>query len=159
MPSNLEQKQSEFVFQFEDWLKIYLLETSISKQGSALLRESQGYSLSSGGKRFRPFLASLVFKLFSQDIQKLKNYCLALEMIHTYSLIHDDLPCMDNDDFRRGKPSNHRVYTEDISLLAGDGLLTDAFFLIADDKMLNADAKVEMIGLLSKKLRDQVSHL
>lgn len=151
MPSNLDQKQSEFVFQFEDWLKIYLLESASLKNSSGLLHDSQNYSLSSGGKRFRPFLAALVFRLFSQDIQKLKNFCLALEMIHTYSLIHDDLPCMDNDDFRRGKPSNHRVFSEDISLLAGDGLLTDAFFLIADDKLLKGEAKVEMISLLSKK--------
>lgn len=151
MHSNLDQKQSEFVIQFEDWLKTYLQATVNLKNSSGLLRDSQNYSLASGGKRFRPFLASLVFQLFSPELLKLKNFCLALEMIHTYSLIHDDLPCMDNDDFRRGKPSNHRVFSEDISLLAGDGLLTDAFFLIADDKLLSADAKIELISLLSQK--------
>lgn len=151
MQPNLDQKQSEFLFQFEDWLKSYLLASTNLKNNSFLLRDSQNYSLASGGKRFRPFLASLVFQLFSQDILTVKNFCLALEMVHTYSLIHDDLPCMDNDDFRRGKPSNHRVFSEDISLLAGDGLLTDAFFLIADDKLLNADAKIKMIRLLSIK--------
>lgn len=151
MHADLGQKQNEFFNQFEDWLKAYLLESSDFKNTSVLLRDSQNYSLASGGKRFRPFLASLVFQLFSQDFLKVKNFCLALEMVHTYSLIHDDLPCMDNDDFRRGKPSNHMVYSEDISLLAGDGLLTDAFFLISDDKFLNADAKVGMIRLLSQK--------
>lgn len=151
MQPNLDQTQIEFVVQFEDWLKSYLAAPANLTNSSTPLRESQNYSLVSGGKRFRPFLASLVFQLFSQELLKIKNFCLALEMIHTYSLIHDDLPCMDNDDFRRGKPANHRVFSEDISLLAGDGLLTDAFFLIADDKLLNADAKIELIRLLSQK--------
>ncbi len=151
MQPNLDQKQIEFVIQFEDWLKSYLAASANLINSSTTLRESQSYSLVSGGKRFRPFLASLVFQLFSQELLRIKNFCLALEMIHTYSLIHDDLPCMDNDDFRRGKPANHRVFSEDISLLAGDGLLTDAFFLIADDKLLNANAKIELIRLLSQK--------
>ncbi len=151
MQPNLDQTQIEFVVQFEDWLKSYLAAPANLTNSSTPLRESQNYSLVSGGKRFRPFLASLVFQLFSQELLKIKNFCLALEMIHTYSLIHDDLPCMDNDDFRRGKPANHRVFSEDISLLAGDGLLTDAFFLIADDELLNADAKIELIRLLSQK--------
>lgn len=150
MQPNLDQKQIEFVIQFEVWLKSYLA-TAADLNSSASLRESQNYSLVSGGKRFRPFLASLVFQLFSQELLKIKNFCLALEMIHTYSLIHDDLPCMDNDDFRRGKPANHRVFSEDISLLAGDGLLTDAFFLISDDKGLSADVKIALIRLLSQK--------
>lgn len=151
MHSNLAQEQREFVIQFESWLKTYLQASVDLKNSSGLLRESQNYSLASGGKRFRPFLASLVFQLFSQELLKIKNFCLALEMIHTYSLIHDDLPCMDNDDFRRGKPANHKVFSEDISLLAGDGLLTDAFFLIADDKLLKAESKVKLIKLLSQK--------
>ncbi len=151
MLSNLEHQQREFINQFESWLKAYLLEAADGNKPSLLLRNSQIYSLSSGGKRFRPFLTSLVFQLFSQDILKIKNFCLAVEMIHTYSLIHDDLPCMDNDDFRRGKPANHKVYSEDISLLAGDGLLTDAFFVIANDTLLDPISKVELVKLLSKK--------
>ena len=151
MHPNLDQTQSEFIIQFENWLKNYLPVSVNPKNSSKLLRESQIYSLASGGKRFRPFLASLVFQLFSQEFLRLRNFCLAVEMIHTYSLIHDDLPCMDNDDFRRGKLANHRVFSEDISLLAGDGLLTDAFFLVSDDKLLNAETKVELIRLLSHK--------
>jgi geranylgeranyl diphosphate synthase type II len=111
--------------------------------------------LLSGGKRFRPFLTYLVFKLFSKNIEKIKNLCLALEMIHTYSLIHDDLPCMDNDDLRRGQPTNHKVFSEDISLLAGDGLLTDAFFLISHDQTIKDSTKVSLIKLISEKTGSQ----
>ena len=106
----------------------------------------------SGGKRFRPFLAYLVFKLFAADLNKIKNLCLALEMIHTYSLIHDDLPCMDNDDLRRGKPTNHKVFSEDISLLAGDGLLTDVFFLLSGDNNLTPQTKIDIIRVVSEKI-------
>lgn len=128
MPNNLDEQQNEFIFQFESWLKSYLDNLQKNKNYSGVLLKSQAYSLLSGGKRFRPFLAYLVFKLFSNELNKIKNLCLSLEMVHTYSLIHDDLPCMDNDDLRRGKPTNHKVFSEDISLLAGDGLLTDVFF-------------------------------
>lgn len=105
----------------------------------------------SGGKRFRPFLTYLVFSLFSNEYNKIKNYSFAVEMIHTYSLIHDDLPCMDNDDFRRGQPTNHKVFSEEIALLAGDGLLTDAFYMISNDQTLNAETKIKLVCLLSEK--------
>ncbi len=89
--------------------------------------KSARYSLTLGGKRIRPTLVLELCKIFGGDIEKAVNFAVALEMIHTYSLIHDDLPCMDNDDMRRGKPSCHKAFGEDIALLAGDTLLTEAF--------------------------------
>lgn len=96
------------------------------------LLNSMDYSLTNGGKRFRPVLSLLVGELFSIDPQQVLPFAMATEMIHTYSLIHDDLPCMDDDDERRGKPTNHKVFGEDIALIAGDGLLTEAFYVLAD---------------------------
>lgn len=88
--------------------------------------DSIKYSLFSGGKRIRPMLTILTYKEFSKEddsLDKILPFAAAIEMIHTYSLIHDDLPAMDDDDFRRDKPTNHKVYTEGIAILAGDGLL------------------------------------
>jgi geranylgeranyl diphosphate synthase type II len=148
----LQQLQNEFVSKFEFWLKLHLDNSEKNKNYASLLLKSQEYSLLSGGKRFRPFLAYLVFDLFSKEYSKVKNLCLSLEMIHTYSLIHDDLPCMDNDDFRRGKPTNHKVFSESIALLAGDGLLSDVFNLLATDAELNAEVKIKIIALISEKI-------
>lgn len=89
--------------------------------------EAMGYSVKNGGKRIRPALVFMFYKAFKPDWEKCADFAAALEMIHTYSLIHDDLPCMDDDDFRRGKPSNHRVYGEGVAVLAGDALLNLAF--------------------------------
>lgn len=95
--------------------------------------ESMRYSLSSGGKRIRPILGILSYMSIgkTEDYEKVLPYASAVELIHTYSLIHDDLPAMDNDDIRRGKPTNHKVYSEAIAILAGDGLLNMATEVIA----------------------------
>ena len=85
------------------------------------------YSILSSGKRIRPILMLEFYKLCGGNDDCAYNFACALEMIHTYSLIHDDLPCMDNDDFRRGKPSCHKQFGETMALLAGDALLTEAF--------------------------------
>lgn len=95
------------------------------------LLDSVQYSLQGGGKRFRPAITIAVAELIDLEVRQILPWCLALEMIHTYSLIHDDLPCMDNDDFRRGKPTNHKLFGESIALLAGDALLTEAFGVVA----------------------------
>lgn len=94
--------------------------------------DSMRYSVENGGKRVRPLLTLLFCDACGGDVKKALPVAEAVEYIHTYSLIHDDLPCMDNDDFRRGKPSNHKVYGEAFALLAGDGLLTAAFERITD---------------------------
>ena len=91
------------------------------------LTEAMEYSLLAGGKRIRPVLTLECCRLCGGDPEAALNFACGVEMIHTYSLIHDDLPCMDDDDLRRGKPTNHKVYGEAMALLAGDGLLTLAF--------------------------------
>lgn len=112
------------------------------------LEESMQYSLNAGGKRIRPLLVFLTLDVLNQDYKKVKT-ALALEMIHTYSLIHDDLPAMDNDDYRRGKLTNHKVYGEWKAILAGDALLTKAFEIIADDELLESDVKVKILSRLA----------
>jgi len=102
------------------------------------LHEAMEYSLKAGGKRLRPVLTLYTCNMLGGDYRRAVPYACALEMIHTYSLIHDDLPCMDDDDFRRGRPSNHKVFGEANAVLAGDGLLSYAF-----DIMLNA-AKTDL---------------
>lgn len=95
-----------------------------------ILAESIKYSLSLGGKRLRPVLMLAVGELLGINSSRLENFALALELIHTYSLVHDDLPDMDNDDFRRGKPSNHKVFGAGNAILAGDGLLNTAYAIL-----------------------------
>ncbi len=112
--------------------------------------DASRYSLLLGGKRIRPIIMLEFCKAFGGNIQNAINFAVALEMIHTYSLIHDDLPCMDNDDLRRGKPSCHIKFGEDIALLAGDTLLTESF-KIAADANIDADKKVEAISILSQR--------
>ncbi|MFW3497405.1 polyprenyl synthetase family protein [Aerococcus viridans] len=115
------------------------------------LKESMVYSLNTGGKRIRPMLLLATLKALNADIETGLNTAIALEYIHTYSLIHDDLPAMDNDDYRRGKPTNHKAFDEATAILAGDSLLTDAFALIAaDSKIENTETKLKLIAELSK---------
>ena len=99
----------------------------------SILKESLIYSLKLGGKRIRPVLMLSVADLLGLDKTSILNYALALELIHTYSLIHDDLPEMDNDDFRRGKPSNHKVFGVGNAVLAGDGLLNTAYSILFNE--------------------------
>lgn len=107
------------------------------------------YSLLLGGKRIRPIIMMEFCELFGGKKTDALDFAIALEMIHTYSLIHDDLPCMDNDDMRRGKPSCHKQFSEEIALLAGDALLTEAFSVVA-----NADAddniKINVVKTLAE---------
>ncbi|WP_373998666.1 polyprenyl synthetase family protein [Bdellovibrio bacteriovorus] len=115
----------------------------------AELRKSMLYSATNGGKRFRPVLSVLVGELFGCPAEKVLPFATAVELVHTYSLIHDDLPCMDNDDIRRGKPTNHKVYGEDFALLAGDALLTEAFYLISDKYSDSTFLVGQLVRLLS----------
>lgn len=99
----------------------------------SVLNASMEYSLMAGGKRLRPILAIATYKLFKNDYEKIMPYAIALEMVHNFSLIHDDLPGIDNDDFRHGKPTNHKQFNEATAILAGDGLLNGAFIVISED--------------------------
>lgn len=143
------------VQEFEAYLNSYLQGLSHSpRQGLRVLHESISYSLKNGGKRFRPKLVFTFAGAFSLSPQQVMPWALAIEFIHSYSLIHDDLPCMDNDDFRRGQPTNHKVYGEDIALLAGDALLTEAFRVIA-----NSTLKASVIQRLIQLLSDNAGYL
>ena len=114
------------------------------------LFESMQYSIQAGGKRIRPLLLAATVAAFHKPINTAVYQCAAaLEMVHTYSLIHDDLPAMDNDDLRRGKPTNHKVFGEALAILAGDGLLTAAFQLVAMAE-IEANQKVLLLQQLSK---------
>ena len=113
------------------------------------LFESMRYSLLAGGKRMRPIFVFDFCRMCGGDWRTSVNFASAVEMIHTYSLIHDDLPCMDDDDYRRGAPTNHKVYGEAIAVLAGDALLTSAFTQLATAS-LSADAKIRAVEILSR---------
>ena len=114
------------------------------------LRASMAYSLMAGGKRLRPVLLMAAADAVGADGTKFLPVACALEMIHTYSLIHDDLPAMDNDDLRRGKPTNHVVYGEGIAILAGDALLTLAFTVILRQKAVSAEALLRVVDEVSR---------
>lgn len=107
----------------EEMLECALTDEAIPK----ILRESMAYSLLSGGKRLRPFICLACCEMLGGTVADALPIACGIEMIHTYSLVHDDLPCMDDDDYRRGKPASHKVYGEAGAVLAGDALLTHAF--------------------------------
>lgn len=113
------------------------------------LYESMNYSLLQGGKRIRPILTKAVLDAMKVDASLYKEFLCALECIHTYSLIHDDLPAMDNDDYRRGNLTNHKVYGDGMAILAGDGLLTYAFQLCSENTTASADQKIKAIQCLA----------
>ena len=104
-----------------------------------ILNSSMEYSLMAGGKRIRPILVLSTFEIFRKDIEKCMPYAVAIEMVHNFSLIHDDLPGIDNDDFRHGKPTNHKKFNEATAILAGDGLLNQAYIVISEDLMKSND--------------------
>ena len=109
------------------------------------LIESMKYSLEAGGKRVRPCLVFEFANLCGEKVEKAAPFACAVEMIHTYSLIHDDLPCMDDDDYRRGKLSVHKAFEENTAVLAGDGLLTEAFGVVAKDEGISFEKRIKII--------------
>jgi geranylgeranyl diphosphate synthase type II len=120
------------------------------KSSMAGLFDAMNYSLLSGGKRIRPVLTLEVCKACGADGKSAMNFACGVEMIHTYSLIHDDLPCMDNDDLRRGRATNHKVYGEAMALLAVDALLTAAFEMISSAEQMNPKQIAEAVSCLSR---------
>ena len=127
--------------EFKESLKIYQdivnkeLEKHLKKDKcpEEVLNNSMEYSLMAGGKRLRPILVIATYKLFKEDYQNCMSFATAIEMIHNFSLIHDDLPEVDNDDFRHGKPTNHKKFNHATALLAGDGLLNQAYIVISNE--------------------------
>jgi len=114
------------------------------------LRDVMKYSVLAGGKRFRPILTYTVASLYDSEIEKADSCASAIELIHIYSLIHDDLPAMDDDDIRHNQPANHKVFGEAQAILAGDGLQALAFSLISNDPLINADTKIKLLELMAK---------
>lgn len=146
MPREIDSYISLGKAKLEEELKKVFLNKKIPSN----LQESMAYSMFAGGKRLRPVLLFASYDTFASNTDKVLKTAVALEMIHTYSLIHDDLPAMDDDDYRRGSLTNHRKFDEATAILAGDALLTYSFELIANDTRLTADEKVFITKSLAK---------
>jgi len=145
---NFESRSREYREFMEAFLKeIY---TEFRSEPQKPLFDAMEYSLLAGGKRLRPIFALDFCRMCGTDWKQAAPFAAAIEMIHTYSLIHDDLPCMDNDDFRRGRPTNHKVFGEGMAVLAGDALLTDAFMLAASAKLPKPEEMATAIALMAE---------
>ena len=130
----------------EDWLSRCFRD----RERYGQIYDAMQYSLSAGGKRIRPVLALESCRMCGGDVEAALPFACAVEMVHTYSLIHDDLPCMDDDDLRRGKPTNHKVYGEATAVLAGDALLTAAFEMMTEHRDgLDAARVLDAVDCLS----------
>ena len=142
-------KHEEYKEQFHAWTQLTeqrlteLCDTYLPQQSE--LGRAARYSLLGGGKRIRAVLTLAACQLCGADAADALDYACALEMLHCYSLIHDDMPCMDNDDFRRGRPSCHKQFGESTALLAGDALVTAAFEVLANAG-LSAESRIEQSG-------------
>lgn len=147
-----DQRLNEYIAQTETFLDEYLNTDDCVGQESLI--DAMRYSALAGGKRLRPTLTMEFCRVCGEKPVDALPFAVALEMIHTYSLIHDDLPCMDNDDMRRGKPTNHKVYGDGMAVLAGDGLLTQAFELMANPRYtghLPPESVVRAIRILGRE--------
>ena len=127
---SFKEKLKEYQNNINAELKKYIKNDDCPEK---ILNNAMEYSLMAGGKRLRPILVIATYQLFKDDIEKCMPYAVAIEMVHNFSLIHDDLPGIDNDDFRHGKPTNHKKFNEATAILAGDGLLNNAYMVISKD--------------------------
>ncbi len=144
-----KEKLSEYIAFTEENLKKYsLCPGAVSAQENLI--KAMNYSLEAGGKRIRPVLVYAFCEACGKNYKIASAPACGIEMIHTFSLIHDDLPAMDNDDFRRGKPSCHKAFDEATAILAGDALSVLPFEIIADDPVLTSEQKVNIISCLAK---------
>jgi geranylgeranyl diphosphate synthase, type II len=141
---SLMKDRAELLARFLD---VHFSESSRLPQGHSALMESCRYSLlQEGSKRFRPVLAMLTAEALGQRHERVLAFGAAVECIHTYSLVHDDLPAMDDDDVRRGQPTNHKKFGEATAILAGDALLTEAFQIIADNYLAEPEIAVRLVS-------------
>lgn len=143
-------QMNDFIEKHKQMLEAELLQAISRLHAPEIIKEAMSYSLQAGGKRIRPLLLFAAIEAYGKSPKIGLSAASSLEMIHTYSLIHDDLPSMDDDDLRRGKPTNHKKFGEAMAILAGDGLLTYSFQLIADDVHLTNDQKVWLMSKLAK---------
>ena len=147
MKEILERRAQLINGRLEELMGVYTEKNALHQ---LICAQAMKYSLAAGGKRIRPVLATEFARIFGGSEEKALDSACALEMIHTFSLIHDDLPCMDNDNFRRGKPSCHKQFGEDIALLAGDALENYAFEVISSDEKLSFEQRIKVIKVLSE---------
>lgn len=155
-PKGLEAKMEEAAAEIAALLEKVFSTDAERAEGWQKLNESMRYSLlQEGAKRFRPTLSLLTADALGVDRSLVLPFACAVECVHTYSLIHDDLPSMDNDDFRRGKPTNHKKFDEATAILAGDALLTDAFGIVAEAYVEEPEAAVRSILELSRAAGSQ----
>ncbi len=148
MNEQFDARSREYRELIENFLRDFYMQ--FHKEPQRRLFDAMEYSLFSGGKRLRPIFTLEFCRMCGVDIALAVPFAAAVEMIQTYSLVHDDLPCMDNDDLRRGKPTNHRVYGEGIAVLAGDALLTDAFLVASNARINNPADMGRAIGVLAQ---------
>jgi geranylgeranyl pyrophosphate synthase len=146
---NLLKIHDQYRERVNSYLNIYLSSIPSSSNSIVELKDIMKYSALAGGKRFRPILTYTVASLFDSDIEKADSSACAIELIHIYSLIHDDLPSMDDDDIRHNQPSNHKVFGEAQAILAGDGLQALAFSLISNDPLIGVDIKIKLLELMA----------
>lgn len=141
---------NQLTTQYKNFIEEYMESNCFvnTNEPQKILFDSMRYSLLAGGKRLRPIFVFDFCRMCGGSWEKAAPFAAAIEMIHTYSLIHDDLPCMDNDDFRRGRPTNHKVYGEAIAVLSGDALLTAAFNYIAKSPF-SAESRIRAVEILS----------
>ena len=147
MSEQMATRTQEYRERIENYLSDFY--KKFHKEPQTLLFEAVEYSLLSGGKRLRPIFTLEFCRMCGADVGVALPFAAAVEMIQAYSLIHDDLPCMDNDDLRRGKPTNHKVYGEGMAVLAGDALLTDAFLAASAAKLSNPADMARAIEVLA----------
>lgn len=145
----MEKDFTSIMAQDQEIIEAYLKHVFAGQPHYADLQEAMNYSLLAGGKRIRPILTMETCRMCGGDVEKALPFAAALEMVHTYSLVHDDLPAMDNDDLRRGRPTNHVVYGEATAILVGDGLLTAAFEQLTCAK-LPAEQVAAAVACLAK---------
>lgn len=134
---------------FINEVKTHILTHLNTYKHSETIYNASKYSVEAGGKGLRPILLFTTLKALNSDYKKGLSAAAAIEMIHTYSLIHDDLPAMDDDELRRGKPTNHIVFGEAAAILAGDNLLNESFNIIAKDPQLSAEVKIKLIETIA----------
>ena len=146
--TNFEEKMAQYVALTEESLKRFN-DYKEENEPQKRLIDAMNYSLEAGGKRIRPALVYAFCEALGGELECATAPAAAIEMIHTCSLIHDDLPAMDNDDLRRGKPSCHKKFSEAMAILAGDALSVLPFEILADDELLTAEQKILMISVLA----------
>lgn len=155
---DFKEKLKDYQQQMNQELGKYIKKQNCPEE---ILNQAMEYSLMAGGKRLRPILVLATYQLFEKDVKKCMPYAVAIEMIHNFSLIHDDLPGIDNDDFRHGKPTNHKQFNEATAILAGDSLLNHAYQVISEDltqsKTEEITKKIRILSEFSKAVERMIA--